>query len=30
MRIGVVPDTVCERCNNLRLGEAPGALVASR
>ena len=30
MRIGVVPDTVCERCNNLRLGDAPGVLVASR
>jgi Domain of unknown function (DUF4395) len=30
MRIGVVPETVCERCNNLRLGEAAGVLVATR
>ena len=29
MRIGVVPETVCERCNNLRLGDAPGVPVAA-
>lgn len=30
MRIGVVPETVCERCDNLRLSEDRGVLVASR
>ncbi|HEY5170360.1 MAG TPA: DUF4395 domain-containing protein [Acidimicrobiia bacterium] len=25
MRIGVVPETVCERCNTIGLGRAPGA-----
>ena len=29
MRIGVVPETVCERCRNLRLGDAPGVSVAT-
>jgi uncharacterized protein DUF4395 len=30
MRIGVVPETVCERCRDLRLGESPGVPFASR
>jgi hypothetical protein len=29
MRIGVVPETVCERCNNIGLGQAPGAAVTT-
>jgi len=29
MRLGVIPETVCERCNNLRLSGPPGVPVAS-
>jgi hypothetical protein len=30
MRLGVIPDAVCERCNNLRLNGPSGVPVASR
>ena len=29
MRLGVIPETVCERCSNLRLSGPPGVPVAS-
>ena len=30
MRLGVIPETVCERCNNLRFGVRPAVQAASR